>query len=1048
MHKKYIEMIIKNINSVVTKIFTSIIILLLSFDILVAQNTFSTQQFKDLEGNAQRKFEDKNFAGAYNDYSLLIKYYKYVAPDKYSEDNQSDILNDWYFYRAMSAYYLMNNDVDILFNEYITLFPNSERVMKAIFCIANWYIQKMDYAKALATYQTISVEALDKDEYFEYYYKIGYCLFLNNSYQRALSSFEKVKNSQSVYSSPAKYYYAHILYIEGKYKQALTEFESLRNDKYFKSVVPYYICQIYYLNEDYDKLIEMAPLLSEKSMNSKRATELNRMLGDSYYKKRQYKEALPYILKSIQSNQAINREDHYLMGYCLMQTKEYAQAIYYLIKSAIQNDKMGQNSLYYLGYCYLQTKDTTLAKNTYKAASNMDFDKDIQMESVFDYSKLCINDPGPYNEAIKSFQVYIEKYPKSSKRKDAQKYLLQLYERTRNYKDAMELIEQMDNRTQQMNEIYQKITVNRGIELYNAEQYQQTLESLAKSLKYPLNNSLTATAYYLEAESYYKLGNYSKSITALNKFYSVPSYKTSPYVDNADYTMAYNLFKQKKYALAKNYYMKVIESKRQTTSAKVINDSKLRLGDCEYMAHNFLGAIKYYDIVIEDSKDNSDYAYYQKSMALGANSNQESKAQNLQIAISKFVLSPYRANMIYELANTYLSMDRNVKAMETYQQLINEYPQSANVKESLGKIGMLQYQAGDHNLALKTLDKLVKQYPNSLETKAALSIIKNIYMERGQTDEYFAYLKTISNITITDAEKEAVLYQTAENQYMNEKYKEAIVSFEKYLKSFVNTINFDRATYYLADCFMHTGDTATAVLYYTKIAKRPTTQYTEKALVISASYMEKIDREQSIFLYKVLDSISSSVTNKSRAKLSLMQMYYDNEQFLLAINYAEQILKTNNFDKDSRDKAEYILAKSYLAMKDNIKSKEYFSKTKFSDNGVISAESIYTLALIEYNDKNLDESEKIIRAFSKNPTDEYYLAKAFILWADIFADRGNEFQAKQTLRSIIENYDNEQIVKQAQDKYDALDKNMKERQRKNEQKQKEQQNSVDEIIIP
>ena len=109
---------------------------------------------------------------------------------------------------------------------------------------------------------------------------------------------------------------------------------------------------------------------------------------------------------------------------------------------------------------------------------------------------------------------------------------------------------------------------------------------------------------------------------------------------------------------------------------------------------------------------------------------------------------------------------------------------------------------------------------------------------------------------------------------------------------------------------------------------------------------------------------------------------------------------------------------------------------------------MYTLALMEYNNKNLDESEKIIKAFAKNPTDEYYLAKSFILWADIFAERGNEFQAKQTLKSIIDNYDNEEVVKEAQDKYDALEKKQMEQQLENAKKEKEQQNAVDEIIIP
>ena len=229
---------------------------------------------------------------------------------------------------------------------------------------------------------------------------------------------------------------------------------------------------------------------------------------------------------------------------------------------------------------------------------------------------------------------------------------------------------------------------------------------------------------------------------------------------------------------------------------------------------------------------------------------------------------------------------------------------------------------------------------------------------------------------------------------------------------------------------------------------KPATQYTEKALVNAASYYEIHDKAQAIILYTRLDSITSSQANKTKSHLALMQMYYDNEQYNSAANYAEKIIATQGIGKENTDKAGYLLAKSYLATGDNEKAKERFNKIKDSDNGEIAAESMYTLALLEYNADNLDASEKIIKQFSKNPTDEYYLAESFILWADIFAKRGNEFQAKQTLKSIIDNYDNEEVVKKAQDKYDALEKKQEEKKQENEQKEQEQQNSVDEIIVP
>jgi len=40
----------------------------------------------------------------------------------------------------------------------------------------------------------------------------------------------------------------------------------------------------------------------------------------------------------------------------------------------------------------------------------------------------------------------------------------------------------------------------------------------------------------------------------------------------------------------------------------------------------------------------------------------------------------------------------------------------------------------------------------------------------------------------------------------------------------------------------------------------------------------------------------------------------------------------------------------------------------------------------------------------KNSPHQYWLAKSFILLSDIYLKNGDEFQAKHTLKSIVENY--------------------------------------------
>ena len=51
---------------------------------------------------------------------------------------------------------------------------------------------------------------------------------------------------------------------------------------------------------------------------------------------------------------------------------------------------------------------------------------------------------------------------------------------------------------------------------------------------------------------------------------------------------------------------------------------------------------------------------------------------------------------------------------------------------------------------------------------------------------------------------------------------------------------------------------------------------------------------------------------------------------------------------------------------------------------------------------------------------EYWSVKSYILLGDIYAEKGNTFQAKHTYLSIIDNYDGEELRTLALNKYNSL----------------------------
>ena len=65
-------------------------------------------------------------------------------------------------------------------------------------------------------------------------------------------------------------------------------------------------------------------------------------------------------------------------------------------------------------------------------------------------------------------------------------------------------------------------------------------------------------------------------------------------------------------------------------------------------------------------------------------------------------------------------------------------------------------------------------------------------------------------------------------------------------------------------------------------------------------------------------------------------------------------------------------------------------------------------------------TNKTIFEILTNISNDYWLAKSYILLGDIYLQKGNSFQAKHTYMSIIENYDGEDLRQMAKEKYDAI----------------------------
>ena len=452
-----------------------------------------------------------------------------------------------------------------------------------------------------------------------------------------------------------------------------------------------------------------------------------------------------------------------------------------------------------------------------------------------------------------------------------------------------------------------------------------------------------------------------------------------------------------------------------------------RMGDCLYVRKNFDGAIGYYDRVISAQGQDADYATYQKALCFGAQGKNVEKLNSLNYIFEKFENSPLSPKAMFEIANTYLICDNNEMALLYYNNFIKRYSQSSFVPQALLNVGLIYYNTERSDKALETFDKLLTQYPGTDEARDALMTIKNIYVEQDRAEEYFAYVSRTTKGTVSAVEQDSTLYLAAENRYFAGNYDNAIAGFSNYIQKFPHGLFILKAHYYLADALTRTNQQAKALSHYEWVAERGNNPYTENCLYQAAvtHYAQKNYRK-ALDYYVPLVVVSTSDASRLQARMGIVKCWYALKDTANIAASVEQLLAEPKATTEQKDEAAILLARSYYYADARRKAFDAYAILTSSANGDYMGEASYRRAEISYSQNDLDGAERIIEAVVNNPGSDYWLAKSFILWADIFHHRGNDLQARQTLQSIIENYEvendaDEEVVMEARQHLRSLD---------------------------
>jgi TolA-binding protein len=972
-------------------------------------------------------YENQKFGAARHCFEEVIGTHK---------DPNSLVRVDAEYYSAICALELFNKDAEWLLKQFIAAHPESLHSRKAYFFLGKYNYRKKNYRKAIEYFRAMDVYDLKADEKPEFYFMRGYCYFELGEHQEqeksaaantenAKADFSQIKDVDTRYTHPALYYYSHIAYKQKNYETAQQGFLNLVRDENFGPIVPYYITQIYFIQQKYADAIRFATPLLTDTLNVKRLPEIARIIGESDYRTGKYAESIPFLKQYEKSVSTLTRPDQYELGYAFYKAADYDNAISYLQEVVNEKDSLTQNAYYHLADCYLKKDNKQGARTAFGLASRLSFDLQIRENALFCYAKLCYElSFNPFSESIRAFQEYMNLYPGSQRMDECHTYLVNIFMTTRNYKEALRSIESIHVLKDELKPAYQKIAYYRAVDFFNNAELDSAIRYFDKSLNYPSEKNLNALAFYWKGECWYRKKEYNKAIEDYAEFMSKPGAFSRQEYNTANYNTGYAFFELKDYENANLSFRKFVNARNNAgdkLTLRRIADAYIRAGDCYFIQRAYSSAIEYYAEAIRMKTLDVDYALYQRAESYGLLKNNLEKIADLMQLVAGYPKSLYSASARFELGKAYFQNDEKDEALGWFQKVVDEFPNSSFVNRSLSQIGLIYYNKKEDDNALAAFDKLIRKDRKSDESEAVLPIIRKIYVAKNDIAGLEKYFREIS-ATLPESALDSAAYSIAKNSWMEGDCPHATVNYGNYIARFPDGQFVEDAYFYKAECDYKSGDLEQALKGYSLLLEKSRNRYTEQSLVnASAINYKRSNYQAALEQYLKLEELAENPPNVLLAAVGQMRCNYFLKKYDSAIQCSNKIITLEKVPAETLNEAHLTIARCAMELKNNELAFSEFQTLHNLAKGEMQAEAGYNIAYLYFLKNEFKESKTAVFDLVKNGSAyPVWITKALLLLADNYVALKDNFQAKHTLKTVIESSDLQDLVQQARDKLNRI----------------------------
>lgn len=961
-------------------------------------------------------FSLKNYSGCID---------KLEAYKQHSTD--ADLIQEADYMLVYSAYEQGRPNAVELLKDYLDVYPASRHADEVNFLIGSAHFGQGEYQKAIFWFNESNIDMLSPEQQEAYCFRLAYSLLQIGDMEKARGYFARIEQIGTKYREASTYYVAYIDYATGKYNNALVEFTRLKDLPDYKERSLYYITQIYFIQNKYEKVISEGKELLASYPDSENNSEVYRIMGNAYYHLGNEDQAINMLSKYVSSTDSPLRGDLYILGVCYYNKGNYSSAVNALGRTVRENDALSQNAYLYLGQSYLKLKDKNNARMAFEAAATSSFDKQVKEAAMYNYA-LLIHETAftGFGESVTIFEDFLNDFPNSKYADKVNDYLVEVYLTTKNYQAALNSIDKIKHPSTKILEAKQDLLFQLGTQAFTNMELDKAVDLFSRAISLGAYNLESRNdAYFWRGESYYRQGEYNKAISDYRTYLNNTRQRNTDMYALAHYNLGYSYFKLKEYGEALNRFRQYVnlESNQQTPAYA---DAYNRIGDCLFHNRQFAMAEENYTRAAQLQPSAGDYSVYQKGFLLGLQKDYKGKISVMDRLIREFPESQYVDDALFDKGRSYVLLDNNQAAAASFEQLMRDFPQSSLARKAGVQLGLIYFNDNQPEKAADAYKSVISNYPGSEEAKVALQDLKSVYIELNDINSFAAYANSLGgNVRFEVSEQDSLTYLAAEKLFMRGDNEGARRSLTNYLQTFPQGAFSSNANFYLASIAFAKKDLEEAKRLFSLVLESGDTKFREESWARKAE-IEYLDKDYAAAMesFKHLQAVAENPENKEAAKLGLMrcaELIGQPQEALLAAN---DLLKEPKLSPEIMSEARYVRAKAYISLKQENKALADLKEISKDTRTIHGAEAKYLLAQLYYDNKDDKNAETVLMNFIENGTPhQYWLARGFILLADIYIRQGDDFQARQYLTSLQNNYKgDDEIAAMIEDRLGKLKK--------------------------